>query len=193
MIQRVYNGSCLGQDPGRVDHGSIIKPCGVFFENGYSHTLGILLFLLSVYGVIGMIQYRLNVMDARSMNPFPRCMSFSTTNPCKVSFYDVHNHQWIMPVQDLDKLVVEMDSLNMEGWSRCSGFRGKLLEWSLENVKKKHQAKRFVVFMNINFENLDDEGWPDETLKMMEQAVKQGAVGLKVYKRSWPDRPGQRG
>ena len=40
-----------------------------------------------------------------------------------------------MPVQDLDKLVVEMDSLNMGVMVNLSGFRGKYLEWSLDNVK----------------------------------------------------------
>ncbi len=39
-----------------------------------------------------------------------------------------------------------------------------------------------MLFLNINFENLDDKGWPDETLKLMEEAVKQGVKGLKVYK-----------
>ena len=45
-----------------------------------------------------------------------------------------------------------------------------------------HFPNRFVLFLNINFENLDDNGWPTETLKMMEEAVKQGVRGLKVYK-----------
>jgi len=34
-----------------------------------------------------------------------------------------------------DKLVVEMDSLKMAVMVNLSGFRGKLLEWSLENVR----------------------------------------------------------
>lgn len=94
---------------------------------------------------------------------------------------DVHSHQWIMPIQDLDKLVVEMDSLNMGVMVNLSGFRGKFLEWSLDNVKK-HYANRFVVFMNINFEDLDEPGWADSTRAMMGQAVRMGAKGLKVYK-----------
>lgn len=57
-----------------------------------------------------------------------------------------------------------------------SGFRGKFLEWSLDNVNNS-QPNRFVLFLNIDFEKLDDEGWPDETLKMMEEAVKQGVRG----------------
>jgi predicted TIM-barrel fold metal-dependent hydrolase len=74
-----------------------------------------------------------------------------------------------------------MDSLNMAIMVNLSGFRGKLLQWSLDNVNQ-HHPNRFVIFLNINFEDLDDKGWPEETLSMMEEAVKQGAKGLKVYK-----------
>ena len=63
----------------------------------------------------------------------------------KFPFIDVHNHQWTMPVQDLDKLVVEMDSLNMGVMVNLSGFRGKYLEWSLDNVNENY-PKRFILF-----------------------------------------------
>jgi predicted TIM-barrel fold metal-dependent hydrolase len=86
-----------------------------------------------------------------------------------------------MPVQNLDNLVVEMDSLNMGVMVNLSGFRGKVLEWSLDNVNKNH-PDRFVIFLNINFERLDDKGWPEEELTMLEEGVKQGVKGLKVYK-----------
>jgi predicted TIM-barrel fold metal-dependent hydrolase len=99
----------------------------------------------------------------------------------KYPFIDVHNHQYTMPVQNLDKLVTEMDSLNMSVMVNLSGFRGKMLEWSLDNVHKNY-PNRFVVFLNINFEKLDDPGWPEEPLKMMDNAVAQGVKGLKVYK-----------
>ena len=56
----------------------------------------------------------------------------------KFPFIDVHNHQFTMPVQDLDKLVNEMDELNMAVMVNLSGFRGKFLEWSLENVNENY-------------------------------------------------------
>lgn len=99
----------------------------------------------------------------------------------KYPFIDVHNHQWVMPVQNLDKLVTEMDSLNMGVMVNLSGFRGKVLEWSLDNVNQSH-PERFVIFLNINFESLDDAGWPEEPLTMLEEGVKMGVRGLKVYK-----------
>ena len=142
----------------------------------------VLLFLGIAFWLIGKIQYRLNVMDVEEYEPISTLkVPQHPLTHSKFPFIDVHNHQWIMPIQNLDKLIVEMDSLNMAVMVNLSGFRGKVLEWSLDNVHKNF-PNRFIVFMNINFENLDDEGWPQETLTMMEDAVKLGANGLKVYK-----------
>ena len=134
------------------------------------------------YWIIGLIQYRNNVMDVEDYDPISTLVvPKHELKHSKFPFIDVHNHQWTMPVQNLDKLIKEMDSLNMGVMVNLSGFRGKYLEWSLDNVNKNYPS-RFILFLNINFENLDDEGWPNETLAMMEAAVKQGVRGLKVYK-----------
>ena len=130
-----------------------------------------LLFLGAVYWGIGKIQYRNNVMDVEQYEPIStlKVPEHKLTH-AKFPFIDVHNHQWIMPVQSLDKLVLEMDSLNMGVMVNLSGFRGKVLEWSLDNVNKNHPS-RFVIFLNINFEKLDDAGWPQEALTMLEEGV----------------------
>ena len=142
----------------------------------------ILVFLILVYWGIGKIQYRNNVMDVEEYEPISTLkVPEHKLAHSKFPFIDVHNHQWTMPVQDLNNLIVEMDSLNMGVMVNLSGFRGKYLEWSLDNVNENY-PKRFILFLNINFENLDDEGWPNETLAMMEEAVKQGVKGVKVYK-----------
>ncbi len=144
--------------------------------------ISILIFLGVAYWLIGKIQYRNNVMDVEEYEPVSTLkVPQHILTHSKFPFIDVHNHQWTMPVQDLDKLVVEMDSLNMGVMVNLSGFRGKYLEWSLDNVNNNY-PNRFVLFLNINFETLDDAGWPNETLLMMEEAVKQGVKGLKVYK-----------
>jgi predicted TIM-barrel fold metal-dependent hydrolase len=142
----------------------------------------ILLSLWIAYWIIGRIQYRLQVMDVEEYEPISTLVvPKHELKHSKFPFIDVHNHQYTMPIQDLDKIVKEMDSLNMGVMVNLSGFRGKYLEWSLDNVNKNY-PNRFIIFLNINFENLDDEGWPGETLTMMEEAVKQGVRGLKVYK-----------
>lgn len=144
--------------------------------------VAVLLFLGATLWLIGRIQYRLNVMDVEEYEPISTLkVPQHLLTHSKFPFIDVHNHQWTMPIQNLDKLVTEMDSLNMAVMVNLSGFRGKYLEWSLDNVNH-HFPNRFVLFLNINFEKLDDPDWQDETLKMMEEAVKQGVRGLKVYK-----------
>lgn len=144
--------------------------------------LGVLLFLGVGLWLIGRIQYRLNVMDVEEYAPVSSLkVPEHVLTRAKYPFVDVHSHQWIMPIQNLDKLVGEMDALNMGAMVNLSGFRGKLLEWSLDNVHK-HQAKRFLVFVNIDFEKAGSAGWPQEQLAQLELGVKQGAAGLKVYK-----------
>lgn len=142
----------------------------------------VLLFLGLAYWLIGKIQYRLEVMDIEEYEPVSTLhVPEHLLTKAKFPFIDVHNHQFTMPVQNLDNLVSEMDDLNMSVMVNLSGFRGKYLEWSLDNVNEKF-SDRFVLFMNIDFEQLDDEGWPNETLSMMEGAVEKGVKGLKVYK-----------
>ena len=144
--------------------------------------IAILVFLGITYWLISKIQYRLNVMDVEEYEPVSTLhVPEHLLTRSKYPFIDVHSHQWTMPIQDLDKLVMEMDSLNMGVMVNLSGFRGKYLEWSLDNVNENY-PNRFILFLNVNFELLDDEGWPDETLKLMDEAVKQGVKGLKVYK-----------
>jgi predicted TIM-barrel fold metal-dependent hydrolase len=141
-----------------------------------------LIFLGLTYWSIGKIQYQLNVLDVEEYEPISTLkVPEHIITKSKFPFIDVHNHQFTMPVQNLDKLVKEMDELNMKVMVNLSGFRGKYLEWSLDNVNEKY-GDRFALFLNIDFEKLDDEGWPNETLAMMEHAVKDGVRGLKVYK-----------
>lgn len=124
----------------------------------------------------------MNVMDIEDYDPVSTLKVPETLlTRAKFPFVDVHNHQWTMPVQDLDKLVGDMDALNMAVMVNLSGFRGKYLEWSLDNVAD-HWENRFALFLNIDFEDLDDAGWPDNALELLEQGVQQGVRGLKVYK-----------
>src|SRR5690606_31075625 len=97
---------------------------------------------------------------------------------------DVHNHQFNLPTQDLTALTKEMDKLNMAVMVNLSGRgRGSTehLDRSLENVKQ-HQAKRFIVFTNMDFAAIDDAEWQERMLNQLEEDVKKGANGLKIYK-----------
>ena len=83
----------------------------------------VLLSLGIAYWIIGLIQYRNNVMDVEDYDPISTLVvPKHELKHSKFPFIDVHNHQWTMPVQDLDKLIKEMDSLNMGVMVNLSGF-----------------------------------------------------------------------
>ena len=90
-----------------------------------------LLLLGIAYWLIGKIQYRLKVMDIEEYEPVSTLkVQEHLLTRAKFPFIDVHNHQFTMPVQNLDKLVKDMDDLNMSVMVNLSGFRGKYLEFS---------------------------------------------------------------
>ncbi len=102
----------------------------------------------------------------------------------KFPFIDVHNHQFGMPSQNLNSLVKQMDALNMMVMVNLSG-RGRgtaeHLEGSVKNVRE-HFPKRFIVFTNMDFSAIDDPEWQKRMLHQLENDVKLGASGLKIYK-----------
>lgn len=102
----------------------------------------------------------------------------------KFPFIDVHNHQFNMPTMDLNTLLMEMDKLNMAVMVNLSGRgRGSAehLEQSLKNVQKTN-SKRFIVFTNMDFGAIDDPEWQARMVKQLEDDVRKGANGLKIYK-----------
>jgi predicted TIM-barrel fold metal-dependent hydrolase len=102
-----------------------------------------------------------------------------------------------MPTANLDNLLEEMDKLNMVVMVNLSGRGGgstEHLEQALKNVKK-YNDKRFIVFTNMDFSGIDDPDWQSSMLKQLEDDVKKGANGLKIYKTlgtSTKDSKGQR-
>lgn len=96
-------------------------------------------------------------------------------------FIDVHNHQFQMPTQDLSTLATEMDKLNMKVMVNLSGQSGDLIVKSVRNIKD-HYPSRFIVFANVEFNGVGKEGWAQKATKQLEEDVKNGANGLKVYK-----------
>ena len=102
----------------------------------------------------------------------------------KYPFIDIHNHQFRMGEQDLNVLLNEMNKLNMSVMVNLSG-RGmgsqEHLIRAIENTKK-YDAKRFVVFTNLNMAGFGEADWSAKAVKALEEDVKYGAKGLKIYK-----------
>ncbi len=107
----------------------------------------------------------------------------------KFPFIDVHNHQYRMDSQNLGELISEMDKLNMGIMVNLSG-RGFSQQWedgtatitgAIANVRKNY-PKRFMVFTNPELKGIGSPGWGQRAAKQIEDDVKAGAVGMKVYK-----------
>jgi len=99
----------------------------------------------------------------------------------KFPFIDVHNHQFNMPTMDLGRLITEMDKLNMAVMVNLSGDNGDALKKAIANVRG-HYPNRFIVFANVDFEGVGEPGWSEKAAKQLEEDVRNGANGLKIYK-----------
>ena len=103
----------------------------------------------------------------------------------KFPFIDIHNHYGNMNTADLSERVKFMDELNMGVMVNLSGrgFRGsgEHLAKSIENISKQY-PNRFVLFTNVDFGDIDNPEWATRTVKQLEEDVKRGAKGLKIYK-----------
>jgi len=143
----------------------------------------VILFLGGItYYCIDKIQEKNNLMDIEEYSPKSTLIvPEHTVKRSKYPFIDVHNHQFDMPIKNLPKLVSEMDSLNMAFMINLSGFRGLYLRKSLENIKK-NAPTRFGLFINIDFENIDNKNFSETQVALIDSAVIGGVMGLKVYK-----------
>ena len=134
------------------------------------------------YYIIDKIQEKKNLMDIEEYSPKSTLVVPQTEiQKAKYPFIDVHNHQFDMPLKNLSKLTAEMDSLNMAFMINLSGFRGLYLKQSLKNVKE-NAPTRFGLFVNVDFEAIDDVDFATEQVALIDQAVQDGVLGLKVYK-----------
>lgn len=100
----------------------------------------------------------------------------------KYPFIDVHNHQWPgMRSGAIDTLVQEMDKLNMAVMVNLSGGTGETLKKVVESMKGRY-PKRFVVFANLDYADVNHPDYGKRAAARLEQDVKNGAEGLKIYK-----------
>jgi predicted TIM-barrel fold metal-dependent hydrolase len=106
----------------------------------------------------------------------------------KFPFIDVHSHQWGMPEKDLKSLAKEMDDLNMAFMINLSGSgfgtqaeKDAYFDGSLKNISESAPG-RFGLFVNVDFESIDDPNYAKSQTDIIRGAVKKGAIGLKIYK-----------
>ncbi|MGB0256887.1 MAG: amidohydrolase family protein [Flavobacteriaceae bacterium] len=154
----------------------------IHWKNFFRAILILALLTAFSYAALDLIQTKNNRMDIEDYEPKSTLVVPETLlTRAKYPFVDVHNHQFDMPLKDLSKLTMEMDRLNMGFMVNLSGFRGLYLQQSLKNVQE-NAPTRFGLFLNIDFEAIDEADFAVKNIELIQKAVADGVIGLKVYK-----------
>ena len=99
----------------------------------------------------------------------------------KYPFVDIHSHHWNPTAEHVDELVKEMDTINLRVLVNLSGGTGESLKKTLAVMKGRY-PNRFVVFANLNYDGLNSPGYGKRAAMRLEQDIKNGAQGLKIFK-----------
>src|SRR5262249_16960391 len=99
----------------------------------------------------------------------------------KYPFVDIHSHHWNPTPAHVDELVKEMDTINLRVLVNLSGGTGESLKKTLAVMKGRY-PNRFVVFANLSYDDLNTPGYGKRAAARLEQDVRNGAQGLKIFK-----------
>lgn len=96
---------------------------------------------------------------------------------------DIHSHQPNpITAAQFDTLVAAMDRLNLGVLVNLSGGSGQRLRDGLAAIRSSAHADRVVLFANVSFRDGVGPGFGAAAAKQLEEDVKAGAVGLKIFK-----------
>jgi predicted TIM-barrel fold metal-dependent hydrolase len=118
------------------------------------------------------VDYRPRTTLKVAAHPVPRA---------KFPVIDSHNHTTITAA-NIEQMVKDMDALNMRVLVNLSGGNAEAVRQKMEFLRSTPHADRFRVFANVSWNNADAPGWAERAVADLEQAVKNGAIGLKIAK-----------
>ncbi|HMD06021.1 MAG TPA: amidohydrolase family protein [Candidatus Acidoferrum sp.] len=99
----------------------------------------------------------------------------------KFPFIDIHSHHWNPTPEHVEDLIKGMDSINLRVLVNLSGGSGEELRKTVVTMKGRY-PDRFVVFANMRYDDLNTPGFGKRAAARLEQDVKNGAQGLKIFK-----------
>jgi len=100
----------------------------------------------------------------------------------KYPVVDVHTHV-TETAENMPKMTQEMDALNLRVLVNLSGGSDpEQVKRKVDAIKASPYKDRFRVFANVNWNAAGGPGWKEKALADLEQAVKNGAIGLKIFK-----------
>src|SRR5215204_1327240 len=100
----------------------------------------------------------------------------------KFPVVDVHTHGTSRFATDAAK-IAEMDALNLRVLVDLSGGSDPAaIKAKVDTINASAYKDRFRVFANVGWEGAGGPGWEQKAVADLRQAVKNGAIGLKVFK-----------
>jgi uncharacterized protein len=100
----------------------------------------------------------------------------------KFPVIDSHNHTTIN-AQNIDAMIKQMDALNLRVLVNLSGGSDPAqVKQKVDFLKSTPHADRFRVFANVDWNGAGGPGWAERAVVNLEEAVRNGAIGLKIAK-----------
>lgn len=99
----------------------------------------------------------------------------------KFPVVDVHTHG-TSNAAGFAARVPEMDALNLRVLVDLSGGGAAQVKQRVDGINASPYKDRFRVFANVEWNGAGGAGWQERALADLRQAVKNGAIGLKVFK-----------
>lgn len=132
---------------------------------------------------------RLHAQAALRAMPFvdysPRSTLVVPQHPvprAKYPVIDVHSHHRSVGGAAWDRIVGEMDTLNLRVLVNLSGGSGARLAQASAAIRTGPHSDRMVLFANLNLGQPVDPGFGARAAAQLEEDVKMGARGLKLFK-----------
>lgn len=98
----------------------------------------------------------------------------------KFPVVDIHSHQ-TATAENIPQLITEMDALNLRVLNNLSGGSGASLKAKVDTIRNSPHKDRFTVFANPDFSGVAP-GWGLKAAAQLEEDVRNGAIGLKIFK-----------
>lgn len=100
----------------------------------------------------------------------------------KFPVIDSHNHTNI-DESNIDEMIRDMDALNLRVLvNLTAGEDPDVVKRRVEFIRNSPHADRFRVFANVNWNGAGGPGWAENAVARLEQAIANGAIGLKIAK-----------
>ena len=121
-----------------------------------------------------------SILDYRPRNTLVRTETL--VPKAKYPVIDSHSHTGPTP-ETIERLISEMDAMNLRVLVNLSGGSDPAaVKQKIDFIRSTKYADRFAVFANVEWDGAGGAGWAEKAVANLEQAVRNGAIGLKIAK-----------